>query len=193
MTKYLALILASTALIASPAAAQTVVHMPKAAESVPQQMSETDLLNTWFDKKFEESLKFSPITQTFLGRKTDYDKIDDFSIESTDRQLKWMRDSTAEMKRSFDYDKLSPDAKISWDMWMFRLAESESGVAFRDNEYVLHQFNGQQSFFPTFLINQHRVESETDMVAFIKRLPDLSPDQYQIITARGDVSKGNGH
>ncbi|MEP3725059.1 MAG: DUF885 domain-containing protein, partial [Parasphingorhabdus sp.] len=32
------------------------------------------------------------------------------------------------------------------------------------------QFNGQQSFFPTFLINQHRVASEADMVAYIERL-----------------------
>ena len=39
----------------------------------------------------------------------------------------------------------------------------------------------------------HDDERIWNMVAFIKRLPDLSPDQYQIITARGDVSKGNGH
>jgi len=170
MTKFLTLMLTSAALIASPSAAQTVAHMQKASGSEAKQKSETDRLNAWFDKKFEEGLKFSPITQTFLGRKTDYDKIDDYSVEAADRQLKWLRDSTAEMKRTFDPEKLSPDAKISWDMWLFRLAEAESGVAYRNNQYVLHQFNGTQSFFPTFLINQHRVASEEDMVAFITRL-----------------------
>lgn len=32
-----------------------------------------------------------------------------------------------------------------------------------------------------------------NMVAFLKRLPDLSPDQYQILTARGEDSEEHGH
>ena len=128
MTKFLTLMMTSAALVASPAAAQTVVHMAKTSETEAKEQSETDRLNNWFDEKFEEGLKFSPIRQTFLGRKTDYDKIDDYSVAAMDRQLKWLKDSTAEMKRSFVYDKLSPDAKISWDMWLFRLAEAEAGV-----------------------------------------------------------------
>lgn len=30
-----------------------------------------------------------------------------------------------------------------------------------------------------------------DMVAFLKKLPELSPEQYQILTARGDSSSGH--
>ena len=172
MTKFLTLILASTtltglAITAQPVQAQTQKTTAASAEA---QQSETDRINIWFDQKFEEQLAFSPIWQTFLGRKTAYDQIDDFSVEAADRQLEWMRNATAEMKREFDYDKLTQDAKISWDMWLYNLAQEEAGVPFRQNAYVLHQFNGQQSFFPTFLINQHRVESEDDMLAYIKRL-----------------------
>ena len=32
-----------------------------------------------------------------------------------------------------------------------------------------------------------------DMVAFLKRLPELSPAQYQILSARGDSSNGHKH
>ncbi|MEP2987514.1 MAG: DUF885 domain-containing protein [Parasphingorhabdus sp.] len=181
MTKFLTLFLTSTALIASPAIAQSNAEAPAIPESHIKQMTESESLNIWFDAKFEEGLKFSPITQTLLGRKADYDKIDDYSVERLDRQLKWMQDSTAEMKRSFDYAKLSADGKISWDMWLFRLNETESGVAFRNNEYVLHQFNGQQSFFPTFLINQHRVATEADMVAFIVRLKESARALDQLL------------
>lgn len=183
MTKLLTILLASTTLAACSATAQSASsESPATASSVvvPAQ-SETDRLNIWFDAKFEEGLKFSPITQTLLGRRTDYDKIDDYSVARLDRQLKWMQDSTAEMKRSFDYDKLSPDGKISWDMWLFRLTEAESAVAFRNNEYVLHQFNGQQSVFPTFLINQHRVASEADMVAFVARLKESARALDQLL------------
>jgi uncharacterized protein (DUF885 family) len=170
MTKFFKLLLASTTM-AGLAVAASPVHAQNAAPAVADAMeTETDRLNIWFDKKFEEQLAFSPIRQTLLGRRTAYDQIDDYSIEAADRQLAWMRVATAEMKRDFDYDKLSPDAKISWDMWLFRLEQAEAGVPFRQNSYVLHQFNGQQSFFPTFLINQHRVASESDMVAFIERV-----------------------
>lgn len=170
MTKFLKLILASTTMAGLAVAAPTV-HAQNSEPAVADAMeTETDRLNIWFNKKFEEQLAFSPIRQTLLGRRTAYDQIDDYSIEAADRQLAWMRVATAELKRDFDYDKLTPDAKISWNMWLFRLDQAEAGVPFRQNGYVLHQFNGQQSFFPTFLINQHRVATEADMVAFIERL-----------------------
>ena len=41
--------------------------------------SETARLNAWFDAKYEEALRFSPIQLTFLGRKDLNDKLDDFS------------------------------------------------------------------------------------------------------------------
>tara|TARA_R110002049_G_scaffold29552_17_gene100454 strand:- start:3032 stop:3616 length:585 start_codon:yes stop_codon:yes gene_type:complete len=39
----------------------------------------------------------------------------------------------------------------------------------------------------------HDDERIWDMVAFLKRLPELTPQQYQILTARGDNSSGHGH
>lgn len=170
MTKFLKLILASTTLAGFAVLTPMVQAQAPATAAVDAAESETDRLNIWFDNRFEEQLVFSPITQTFLGRKTAYDQIDDYSVAAADRQLAWMRNATAEMKRDFDYDKLSPEAKISWDMWLYNMDKMEAGVPFRQNSYVLHQFNGQQSFFPTFLINQHRVATEADMVAFVERV-----------------------
>jgi uncharacterized protein (DUF885 family) len=170
MTKFFKLLLASTTMAGLAVAASPVHAQEAALVAADAMLSETERLNIWFDAKFEEQLAFSPIRQTLLGRRTAYDQIDDYSVAAADRQLAWMQEATAEMKRDFDYDKLSPDAKISWDMWLFRLEQAEAGVPFRQNSYVLHQFNGQQSFFPTFLINQHRVASESDMVAFIERV-----------------------
>ena len=39
----------------------------------------------------------------------------------------------------------------------------------------------------------HDDERIWNMVAFLKQLPELSPDQYQILTARGQDSEGHGH
>jgi len=46
-------------------------------------------LNEWFDSKYEESLQMSPIRLTMLGRKEQYDKIDDVSEAEEERQLAW--------------------------------------------------------------------------------------------------------
>lgn len=191
MTKFLKLLITSTTLAGFAVVAPAIHAQAQDAVVEDAMETETDRLNIWFDNKFEEQLAFSPITQTFLGRKTAYDQIDDFSVEAADRQLAWMRDATAEMKRDFDYEKLTQDAKISWDMWLYNMDKMEAGVPFRQNGYVLHQFNGQQSFFPTFLINQHRVATEADMVAFIERLKGSARALDQLL-ARAQANAESG-
>jgi uncharacterized protein (DUF885 family) len=143
--------------------------------------SETDRINQWFDEKYEEELAFSPVEQTFIGRKTDYGLIDDFSDAGADRQLAWLRDAVAEMQSRFDYAKLAPEAKTSYDIWSYNLKQAEAGLPFRTNRYVLHQHNGLQSFFPTFLINTHKVETEADMLAFIQRLSGVATAIDQLL------------
>ncbi|MEH6790866.1 DUF885 domain-containing protein [Parasphingorhabdus sp.] len=163
-----------------------VVLSPMPATAAPERpaqatASETDRINAWFDAKYEEQLKFSPIEQTAIGRKTDYGLIDDFSEAGADRELAWLRDAVAEMKSRFDYAKLSPEAKTSYDIWLYNLKQAEAGVPFRSQRYVLHQHNGLQSYFPTFLINTHKVETEADMAAFIQRLSGVATALDQLL------------
>lgn len=143
--------------------------------------SEDARLNAWFDAKFEEQLAFSPIFQTQLGRATDNDKIDDFSVVAMDRQLEWMRAATAELEATFDYDKLSPDAQVSWDMWQFNMEQAERGAQFRDQEYILTQMQGTHAYLPSFLLSQHRVDSDADMVAFISRIGGIGRAMDQLL------------
>ena len=73
------------------------------------------------------------------------------------------------------------DAKISYDIWLYNLEQAEAGLPFRTNRYVLHQHNGRQSFFPTFLINTHKVEAESDMLAYIQRLSGVATALDQLL------------
>ncbi|WP_298305799.1 DUF885 family protein [uncultured Erythrobacter sp.] len=145
--------------------------------------AQAECLNAWFDEKFEEQLAFSPITQTALGRKTDYDKIDDFSEEAQLQQLEWMRAATAQMEASFDYDELPDASKLSYDMWKFRLEQAERAWEFREQAYVLHQMGSAQSSLPTFLLTQHAVEDESDMQAFIARIGGIGTAMDQLLAA----------
>lgn len=59
---------------------------------------ETARLNAWFEARFEEQLAFSPIQQTFLGRKSG--AIDDMSLAAQDRLLEWQRATVAGRRAS---------------------------------------------------------------------------------------------
>ncbi|HET7132575.1 MAG TPA: DUF885 domain-containing protein, partial [Gammaproteobacteria bacterium] len=91
---------------------------PDPATSTPAvaQVSVDAALNEWLDARFEESLDFSPLSKTSLGRKDDYDKIDDLSEAAQEAQLAWLRASVEEMRRTFAYDRLTPEGKTSYDL-----------------------------------------------------------------------------
>ncbi|MXO91149.1 DUF885 domain-containing protein [Pontixanthobacter aquaemixtae] len=170
-----ALLLASTAVASCGGLTEPVVA------SVECNQTQTECINAWFDEKFEELLAFSPMQQTALGLKTDYDKIDDLSVEAEQAQLEWWQNTTAEMEANFDYDELSDDAKLSWDMWQFRKDQAQNAAGFRNQQYILHQMNGTHSALPSFLISQHKVESESDMTAFIARIGGIGTAMDQLL------------
>ncbi|MEQ8953598.1 MAG: hypothetical protein RL120_05645 [Gammaproteobacteria bacterium] len=79
--------------------------------------NETERLNTWLDEQYEAQLDFSPQTRTILTDKTDYDRLNDASLAAEDEELQWLRDSVATMRAEFDYDALTEDGRLSFDMW----------------------------------------------------------------------------
>lgn len=167
----LALSIAFALALAAPAShAERSGAAPAAQEAV---QDESRRLNAWFDEKFAEELRFSPIALTVLGRKELYDQLDDVSDEAAERQLAWRRATVEEMESRFDYDALDEEARLSWDLWKQQYELAAVRHRFRRNAYVFNQMQGVQSFLPTFLINFHKVESEADFQAYLSRLAAL--------------------
>ncbi len=155
------------------------------AASAQAATDETTRINAWFEKKFEEQLAFSPIQQTFLGRKSD--AIDDMSLAAQDRILAWRRASVAELRRTFDRAKLTPEAQTSYDVWLYQLEQAEAAVPFRTNRYLFEQMTAIHAFFPQLLIAFHPVEAPADMDAYINRIREAGRALRQLI----EVSKRN--
>jgi uncharacterized protein (DUF885 family) len=151
---------------------------PQAESSEPAAVqasqSESERLNAWFEERYEEQLQFSPSQLTFIGRKDRYDELDDLSEEGVDRQLEWQRKTVETMGREFDYDALTSDARISYDIWKYQYEDALANRAFRGNQYLFTQFFGPQAFIPTFISNFHRVDEPGDMDAYIKRLGEAA-------------------
>ncbi len=176
-SRFLSLVIAVATLAALP-----MVPLAQAPQAVT---GETARINAWFEARFKEQLAFSPIQQTFLGQKAS--TIDDMSIAAQDRQLAWQRAAAAEMRKSFDYAKLSPEAQTSYDVWLYQLEQAEAAVKFRSNAYIFDQMSAIHSFFPQLLIAFHRVDDVSDMEGYINRIRETGRALRQLI----EISKHN--
>lgn len=69
--------------------------------------------------------------------------------------------------------------------------EAELAAAIRRQFWIIKhgiKASGMPAWGPT-----HDDERIWNMVAFLQRLPELTPEQYQILTARGDAGHHSGH
>jgi len=166
-----------TGLVLSGCDKSTDTMMPQVPESAASttvsaalQSAETAKLNVWFEDKFEQELMLSPTFLTSLGRSERQDEIDDYSEEAYDSQIALKKANLAELQNAFDYAKLSDDAKLSYDLWVYMSEKAIAAYEFRDNSYVFEQMNAVHSFFPQLLIALHKVETGEHMQQYLKRV-----------------------
>jgi uncharacterized protein (DUF885 family) len=178
---------------ASPTPAPaTVADTSTPGNTAPDTITdESARLNAWFEAKFLETLARSPMTQTYLGIKDDYGQWDDESEAHALGDLQLQRAVVAEMKETFDFDKLDPQARLSWRLAEYELTQAEAAFPFRDHAYVFNQMFGVQSGIPAFLVNQHKVASLSDAEAYISRLEGIPAYLGQnVANAQAAAAKG---
>lgn len=153
---------------AAPSTSETAA--PASAPETAQYEDQSAALNAWFEEDFERQIARSPQFQTFLGRKTNYDQWDDSSEAFALKAHADDQAALAQMRASFDLDRLDPQTALSYRFYEYQEEMSDRLFAFRDNGYVFSQFGGPHSGVPSFLINQHRVTSVEDAEAYVGRL-----------------------
>lgn len=50
------------------------------------------------------------------------------ALAAQDKVLAWQRAGAAEMRKSFDYAKLTPEAQTSYDVWIYQLEQAEAAA-----------------------------------------------------------------
>ena len=136
----------------------------------PVEMTESERLNGWFEEVFEAGVARSPIQQTFLGRRTNYDQWGDFTPEFQEEGVQIAEDNLAFMRSNFDFDELDESAQISWRMFERNVERSVEGRRWSDHGYIFTPRAGPHSFVASFLIGQHRVATAEDAEAYVGRL-----------------------
>ena len=164
---------ASIAFSFAVAAACTPAKPPTAEIArVDTLAAETARLTTYLDAEFEKELALNPERATQLGRKDNYDKMNDYSEAQQDRMLDWRRKSVADMKAQFDRSKLNSDGQMNDDIWAMELDRAERAQKYRRQAYVFGR-SATHSERPSFLISFHRVSEVSDMEAYNSRLAQL--------------------
>ena len=162
----------------APETSQTTQQPPPAVETESQ--TDSARVNAFFERTFEEDLKSSPMFQSYLGIKWDYDKWNDVSEEQKEKDIAKAK-NRLETIESFDTTKLSEQEKLSLRLYKLGIERDLANDEFRHHSYVVHQFRAAHTQVPSFLINIHGVKSKEDAQAYISRLDNVSEYFKQVI------------
>jgi len=132
-------------------------------------MSESEKANQLFDAIFDEGVLRSPMMQTYLGIKTDYDKWNDLSEENTAKELAFTQSDLQRVK-SIDKSKLDEQTLISYHLLVQKLENEISDHKWRFHNYPVNQMFGLHSSVPAFLINQHSIKNIKEAQDYIARV-----------------------
>ena len=157
-------------LMAFAAACSPAAPPAPTAEEITKTSAE---LTVWFDAEYEKLLQLSPLQLTMLGRKDQYDKLDQFTDAAADEKLAMEKASVAEMKAKFDPAKLDAESRTSFDMWALQAEMDEKLSAFRRQGYTFIK-DGPHSFIANFMISFHAVDEKADMDAYVVRLGEVA-------------------
>tara|TARA_A100001011_G_scaffold159677_1_gene168067 strand:- start:359 stop:2173 length:1815 start_codon:yes stop_codon:yes gene_type:complete len=130
---------------------------------------ESQNINEILDDFFMELLKVSPESMTYLGIKDRYGEWDDISDDAKDRELEILR---SQLKKALKIDlrTASDSEKLSVKMFIDQLERRIEADKWRYHNYPVNQMRGKHSQIPSFLINQHSIDNESDARAYIDRV-----------------------
>ncbi|MFY8274308.1 DUF885 domain-containing protein [Pseudoalteromonas sp. SSDWG2] len=145
------------------AVSETVAPVQQVAQS------ESEKANAFFEEVFMRNVMRSPVYQTYLGIKKDYDKWDDQSEERALEDLALVKADLATLK-TIDRAALDATTQVSYDLMEQNLEQRIADFKWRHHSYPVNQMFGTHSMVAAFLINQHTISNVEEANAYISRL-----------------------
>jgi len=149
--------------------------------------------NALFDTIFMENIDRSPMMQTYLGIKKDYDKWNDISEENTLKELAFTKADLVRVK-AIDTSLLDPQTKISHRLFVQSLENEIADHKWRFHSYPVNQMRGLHAQIPAFLINQHSISNVKEANDYIARIHGSNKlinqviDQLKVREAKGIIA-----
>lgn len=165
---------AALVLLAGCAPAETSTSAQAEQATVSQtemtEQTETEKLNAWFAQRFEEEAMARPEFLSQTGSKARQGEWDDESREAFQARVDRARADIAYLTDAIDVEALDEDAALSRRLYIKEAEGWLEREKWNDHTYLFTQMRGEHAGIPTFLLNQHKIESEEDAEAYIQRL-----------------------
>lgn len=147
---------------AVPAAAQAPVAAQPGAKDAA--------LLQFLDAAFDAQVALSPESQTHLGFKTNYDKLDDYTDAANVRRRDLAEQQLKEMRARFKPEQLGESARVSYRLFKHQVERDRESFRFRNLRFPVSTNGSPAGAIPVLLINNHKVDSVADAQAYIARL-----------------------
>jgi uncharacterized protein (DUF885 family) len=169
------LLFASTACTTAPRNAAVAPASPAAvpAQAAVDPATEDQRLLTFLDAAFEEQLARSPQALTGLGRREQYDRLNNYTDAYRQEGLALARRQLAALRAQFNPASLSPAGRLSYRMFEEKIEQDIASFQWRWHSFPASTNGSPAGAIPVFLINQHRVGSVSDAQAYISRLREI--------------------
>lgn len=145
---------------------------PAFAQAAPQAGVQDQALLAFLDQAFDERLALSPESQTQLGLKTNYGKLDDYTDAASVREQELAERQLKDMRARFKPDQLGESARVSFRLFEYEVERGRESLRFRNLRFPVSTNGSPAGAIPVLLINNHKVDSVQDAEAYIARLRD---------------------
>jgi uncharacterized protein (DUF885 family) len=142
--------------------------------SSQQQLQATGQLTLLLDTFQKWQLDSSPMSQSYRGKKTNYDQWNDLSEEFNQQQNKevalFLHDAKAIEKDALQYQQA-----LSLDVLIYDLEQSIEFEPYERLNYPLNQMHGLHTQVPTFMLNIHQIDNIQDARDYLARIRGVQP------------------
>lgn len=149
-------------------AAIAALNALPAAAAEPAATDANAAARAFFERSLDERLAIEPTFASSLGLRTGYDRWADPTEEGDAERLALTEKHLAEL-RTMDSAKLDDATRLSWRVFENSAERAIARHRWRNHNYRFDK-NGAHVSLPAFLINTHRVETEADAIAYVRRL-----------------------
>ncbi|MBO9696699.1 MAG: DUF885 domain-containing protein [Sphingopyxis sp.] len=161
----------AVALMLMPVLPLVAVPAPAIAQAATTTAQDEALLG-FLDRAFDERLALQPESQTQLGLKTGYDRLDDYTDAAAVREQELLERQLKDMRARFRPEQLGPSARVSYRLFEYDVERRRESFRFRKLRFPVTTNGSPAGDIPVLLINNHKVDSVGDAEAYIARLRD---------------------
>lgn len=164
----------AVALMLLPVLPLAPVAAPAFAQDAPRTAAQDQALLEFLDGAFDARLALSPESQTRLGLKTNYGKLDDYTDAASVRTQALAERQLKDMRARFKPDQLSESARVSYRLFEYEVERSRASARFRKLRFPVSTNGSPAGAIPVLLINNHKIDTVADAEAYIARLRDTN-------------------